>query len=255
MPAGRILLKSISESKKLSRLKTDSARLLYTWLIPHLDINGCFSGDAEVIKGKIFTRLKKSNKTVEGYLQDLERVKLITRYEVNGDVFLHSPDFVKKQPSLNPNKEGKSLIPLPTPELIRNYSRQSPELLSTSKVKESKNKVKESKSLCSKNKFSNVDIQLVQLLIDLIIKNDPKSPVNKMSKKQQETWLNECRKLREINERTPEEIEIVIRWTQQDSFEKTNVLSMPKLRKRFSQLFMKAKRDKGYDKFVTGGDW
>jgi len=145
MPAGRILLKSISESKKLSKLKTDSARLLYTWLIPHLDINGCFSGDAEVIKGKIFTRLKKSNKTVEGYLQDLERVKLIIRYEVNGDVFLQSPDFIKKQPSLNPKKEGKPVIPLPTPELIKSYSGQAQEKVSTSKVKESKSKVKESK--------------------------------------------------------------------------------------------------------------
>jgi len=145
MPAGRILLKSISESKKLSKLKTDSARLLYTWLIPHLDINGCFSGDAEVIKGKIFTRLKKSNKTVEGYLQDLERVKLIVRYEVNGDVFLYSPDFVKKQPSLNPKKEGKPLIPLPAPELLQTNSRQTPEKVSTSKVKESKVKVNESK--------------------------------------------------------------------------------------------------------------
>ena len=81
MPQGRILLRSISESKKLSELKTDGARLLYTWLIPHLDINGCFSGDAQVLKGKIFTRLKKSTKIVESYLENMEEVKLIVRYE------------------------------------------------------------------------------------------------------------------------------------------------------------------------------
>jgi len=156
MPIGRILLKSISESKKLARLKTDSARLLYSWLIPQLDINGCFSGDAEVVKGKIFTRLKKSNKTVEGYLQDLERVKLIIRYEVNGDIFLHNPTFVKKQPSLNPKKEGKPHIPLPPPELLQSYSGQSQEKPITSKVKESKSKGKERKGKDKVKKFDQL---------------------------------------------------------------------------------------------------
>jgi len=118
MPIGRILLKSISESKKLSILKTDGARLLYTWLIPHLDINGCHSGDSMVIRGKIFTRLIKSIKTIEGYLQDLENVGLIIRYEVNGDTFLNYPDFVEKQPKLNPEREGKVTITPPTKEQL-----------------------------------------------------------------------------------------------------------------------------------------
>ena len=77
MPAGRIILKSISESKKLSKVKTDGARLLYTWLIPHLDVNGCFSGDPVVINGQVLTRLNKSLDAVQGYLQDLAECKLI----------------------------------------------------------------------------------------------------------------------------------------------------------------------------------
>jgi len=118
MPIGRILLKSISESKKLSILKSDGARLLYTWLLPHLDINGCHSGDSMVIKGKIFTRLIKSIKIIEGYLQDLESAGLIIRYEVNGDIFLNYPDFVEKQPKLNPEREGKITITPPTQEQL-----------------------------------------------------------------------------------------------------------------------------------------
>ncbi len=106
-----------------------------------------------------------------------------------------------------------------------------------------------------RKKFADMDIKLNELLIKLILKNDPKSKVQRMPPTTQETWLIECRRLREIDKRTPEEIKFVIEWTQQDSFERTNVHSMPKLRKRFSQLFMKAKRDKGYDKFVTGGKW
>jgi len=60
MPAGRIILKSISGSKKLSKLKSDGARLLYTWLIPHVDVNGCFSADPIVINGQVLTRLNVS---------------------------------------------------------------------------------------------------------------------------------------------------------------------------------------------------
>ena len=126
MPVGRIILKSISDSKKMSLLKTDGSRLLYTWLITHLDVNGCFSGDPQVINGKVFTRLKKSNRTVEGYLEDLEKNNLIIRYNVNGDIFLNVPDFVEKQPSLNPKREGKTNIPIPTQDLLRNNSGITP---------------------------------------------------------------------------------------------------------------------------------
>lgn len=144
MPVGRIILKSISDSNKLPKLKTDGARLLYTWLLTHLDINGCFSGDSQVIRGKVFTRLNKSNKTINNYLEDLELNKLIIRYKVDGDLFLNVPDFVEKQPSLNPKREGKSNIPLPTPELLQQYSVITPTQVKLSKVKLSK--VKEEKN-------------------------------------------------------------------------------------------------------------
>lgn len=126
MPIGRILLKSISESKKLSLLKTDGARLLYSWLIPHLDVNGCFSGDCAVINGQVLTRLKKTNKEIEEYLQDLEQNKLIIHYKFNGDIFLNVPDFVEKQPYLNPSRETSPKIPLPTKELIKRIKQNEP---------------------------------------------------------------------------------------------------------------------------------
>lgn len=119
MPVGRIILKSISESKKLSILKTDGARLLYTWLIPHVNINGCFSADPVIINNRIFTRLNKNISEINQYLEDIERVGLIKRYHVNGDEFLVVPDFAEKQPSLRPEREGKTTIPYPPPELVR----------------------------------------------------------------------------------------------------------------------------------------
>ena len=140
MPTGRIVLKSICQSKKLAQLNTDGARLLYTWLIVNVDINGCFSGDPTVIKGQIFTRLKHSLKTIESYLQDLKDKKLIICYQSDSDLFLMLPDFKEKQPSLQPDREAKPTIPLPTPEELQRNSRGTPDFPITSKVKESKGK-------------------------------------------------------------------------------------------------------------------
>ena len=138
MPQGRIVLKRICQSRKLAECKTDGARLLYTWLIPNVDINGCFSGDAEIIKGQIFTRLRKSTKVIENYLVDLVEIGLIIRYNTNGDMYLQIPDFVEKQPSLNPDKEAEPTIPPPTPDQLQTNSGLTP-----LKVKESKEEVKE----------------------------------------------------------------------------------------------------------------
>jgi uncharacterized phage protein (TIGR02220 family) len=129
MPAGRILLKSISESKKLAALKSDGARLLYTWLIPHVDVNGCFSGDPEVIKGQVFTRLKKSEREVELFLSDLQSVGLVIRYEADGDQFIFLPTFEEKQPYLNKSREAAPRIPVPTPEQIKTNSGLGPDKL------------------------------------------------------------------------------------------------------------------------------
>ena len=139
MPIGRIVLKSISESKKLSQVKTDGARLLYTWLIPHLDINGCHSADPLIINNRIFTRLNKTLKDITTYLLDLQRVGLIIIYSANNDQFLIVPDFKEKQPKLHPDREAKPSIPLPTHDQLMSKSRVThPQV----KVNQSESKIK-----------------------------------------------------------------------------------------------------------------
>lgn len=91
-------------------------------------------------------------------------------------------------------------------------------------------------------KHSDTDIQLTEFLVSKILANNPKSKIQKMTEKTKDGWIDECRKLREIDKRTPEEIKAVIDWCQDDEFEKTVVLSMPKLRKRFDNLWMKSQR-------------
>ena len=135
MPSGRIVLKSISQSRKMARLKSpslpgDGPRLLYTWLLTHVDINGCFSGDAAVVKGLIFTLLPHSVEKIEAYLAELEKEGLIIRYTAKGEKQLQIPDFKEKQPYLNPDREGKPLIPLPPKGLPLSSGPEAPALSS-----------------------------------------------------------------------------------------------------------------------------
>lgn len=59
-----------------------------------------------------------------------------------------------------------------------------------------------------------------------------------------QAWSDDIRKMIEIDKRTEEQVRYLMKWVQQDDFEKVNVLSPSKLRKRFDQLVMKVKNQK-----------
>ena len=52
--------------------------------------------------------------------------------------------------------------------------------------------------------------------------------------------------MRERDKRTQEEIDAMIEFSQNHSFWKANILSMPKLREKFDQLWLQAKKE-NYD--------
>jgi hypothetical protein len=57
-------------------------------------------------------------------------------------------------------------------------------------------------------------------------------------------WADHCRKMRELDKRTPRQIAEVFRWANHDSFWQTNILGPDKLRKQFDQLELKSKQEK-----------
>ena len=107
-----MLKKIISTSKKLADLKSDSARLLYTWLLPHLDVEGRFSADPNIVKGYVVPRLRMSAKKIIEHLDDMARNSLIILYEKNGDRYLQLNKFKDFQ-ILREDREKESLIPVP----------------------------------------------------------------------------------------------------------------------------------------------
>lgn len=113
MAEGRMLKKNISDSRRLAELKTDSARLLWTWILPYLDVEGRYYADPELVRGKVVPRLKSfTTAKIWEYLQDMHRVGLITLYEADGEKYLQFRNFHEFQ-NLRPGRESGSKIPPP----------------------------------------------------------------------------------------------------------------------------------------------
>ena len=139
MARGRMISKAISLDEQVNALSDDTARLLFTWLITHLDCEGRGHGDAVTVKSIVFPRRKISTQKVENYLKELAEKKLIARYFVNGNQYLFAINFEKHQTGLRKDKESPSQIPPFTPELGRSEVGNG---LTQVKVKD-KDKVKE----------------------------------------------------------------------------------------------------------------
>lgn len=88
-----------------------------------------------------------------------------------------------------------------------------------------------------KDKFEPVDLELATLLFDLIKQNTPTFKEPNLEK-----WAEHCRLMRERDERTPEQIRFLIKWSQSNDFWQANILSTAKLRQKFDQLVAQVKR-------------
>jgi len=119
------LSKSISLDEGVNNLPNDTARLLFTWLIPHLDCEGRLHGDATTVKSIVFPRRSISIRKVEQYLNAIEKSGLIVRYSVNGNAYLFAPQFEKHQTGLQKDREAQSQIPPFTPDLLQSSSKKT----------------------------------------------------------------------------------------------------------------------------------
>lgn len=110
MARGRMVNKKISNDKRVNDMPLQ-AQLLFTWLIPHLDCNGCFYGSAQMVKSLVIPRKNWSKKLVEKCLTVMENSKnnegtpLIFRYAVNSEQYLFMTGFASEQTGLRYDKE------------------------------------------------------------------------------------------------------------------------------------------------------
>ncbi len=84
---------------------------------------------------------------------------------------------------------------------------------------------------------SSVQYRLADLLRQQMIANNPKAKVPDNGSMQR--WCETVDLMIRRDDRTPEEIERVIKWCQANDFWRTNILGPDKLRKQFDQLWLK----------------
>jgi hypothetical protein len=147
MAEGRMLKRNVAISKRLPKLQSDSARMLWTWLLPFLDVEGRYYAAPDLIKANVVPRVKTFNEeNISEYLDDMAEVGLITLYEVDNEAYLQFRKFDDFQ-TLRKSKEGKPLPPPPTH--ARTTPGQLPDNYCTTP-----DKVKGSKEKLSKEKLS-----------------------------------------------------------------------------------------------------
>lgn len=105
---------------------------------------------------------------------------------------------------------------------------------------------KNDKNINKRHKFETCDMRLAELFYQKILENNPGH-----KKPNLEKWANDIRLMRERDERTEEQIEYLINWTQQHEFWHTNILSPEKLRKQFDKLVLQVKQEKKSKDNVT----
>jgi hypothetical protein len=79
--------------------------------------------------------------------------------------------------------------------------------------------------------------ELCTLLADLVEANGSKRPTITKA------WRDEARRMLDIDGREPQKVANLIHWVQQDSFWRSNIMSMPKFRKQYDALRLRATED------------
>lgn len=113
MARGRMIDKRIAKSKKLAALKYTRSRLLYFMILPHLDVEGRFTGDPEEIKEDCVPKLRFSINQIAESLIDMSNEELLILYEHNGIAYIQYTRFSDFQIGLRKEKESSSHIPPP----------------------------------------------------------------------------------------------------------------------------------------------
>lgn len=218
-------------------------KLLFLYLItnPYTDISGIYELPLKIMA--VETGIDKEN---------IEKV-ILPRFEKEGkilyqDGWIAIKNFQKHQ-TLNPKVKmgmeiGMSKAPLRLRRFIELDSLSiEDDSLSHSNSNSNLNTNGEETSPTNKEttkiKFSLVDMELSQLLLDLIRGNTPTFKEPNLDK-----WAENIRLMREMDSRTEEQIRFVLNWCQKDNFWAANILSTAKLRDKFDTLVAQIKRSK-----------
>ena len=179
MARGRFISKSISLDAKIARLSSLAAQLLWTWMIPHIDVQGRFYGEATIVRSLVFPRQQVDTQEVEDYLDEMHKAGLLVRYQVDGEQYLYFPNFSKHQVGLRVDRESPSNIPpwsgeatptkeqnrRATPEAVQSNDGATPEAV-PHKSKVSKDKISKANQPSAQNLKPTPDRDYLDLVLE-----------------------------------------------------------------------------------------
>lgn len=101
-----MLSKSISHSEQVDSL-SEFAQLFFTWTIPHLDDFGKIAGSPKTLKAIVMPMSDRPIEDFEKAIIEMLNERLISRYEVEGQLVIEYPGFDTYQTGLNKRTKSK----------------------------------------------------------------------------------------------------------------------------------------------------
>jgi hypothetical protein len=228
-----------------------AARLLFIGLITQADDEGRLKGSPRRLKATIFPYDDDIDADhIEGWLEQLSNTGLIVRYGDNPPIKATTPPENGGQPPLIYlpgwqahqviNKPSKSKLPSPIPTTTPPDSGSTTGGLPVGREgKGEEGSGREGKgSQSPEGELTMEDAPLSHLLADKIAELDPDGNRPKVTKR----WVQAEDRMLRIDKRRPEEARRLLLWTMADPFWRGNVLSMPKFREKYTQLYAAASR-------------
>ncbi|HEC32988.1 MAG TPA: hypothetical protein ENI63_01880 [Candidatus Kaiserbacteria bacterium] len=214
---------------------SDKAKLLFIGMVTLADDDGRLIGNPAYLRGQIFSFDEEiSVLEIKKERDEVEKSGLIEVYKIDGIEYILHPNWEKYQvirgdlytPSTLPDRNG--IVTKPTQKSTLSKDKISKDKISKLVVKNKKTKIV---------KYTQNDMVLVDLFISLIQKNNPEWKM----RGNRDIWAEDINKLQRLDERTYEQIEVMIKWVQSDLFWRQNILSTSKLREKFNDLIPKLK--------------
>lgn len=261
MARNRMIKPEFWTSKTLMRVSRD-ARLMFIGLWNFADDYGIHDDSNRRIIGNIFPYDETvSENDIQKWKSELLNEHLLTKIDYLGHQYLFIRSWEEHQKVPHPGKETipadviaefvkqqeeeKSLTEGIHEALMRTSGEPQPqieierEIEIESKIESPAVEVPKKKNLKKiENEFDEKSkpFILAKLLFDLIKQNNEKAKVPNL-----QNWAADIDKMQRIDGHLFDEIELIIRWSQQDSFWLQNILSASKLREKFPDLWIKAK--------------
>ena len=124
MASGRMLCACISGSDQVANLADDTTRLIFLLVLAHADVEGRYSANPRIVKGKVLPLLDTSINKIMDALLNLDDNKLIYLYEADSKPYLAFPGWDRHQKVRKDRESPK--YPPPSEVFPRIYAEHSP---------------------------------------------------------------------------------------------------------------------------------